>query len=84
MPSKKLAISVPVDVVEQVDRAARQRGVTRSRYITDVLRRVAAARRDAEITRRINELFDDPDLAAEQKKTARDFATLAARSGIEW
>ncbi len=84
MPSKKLAISVPVDVVEQVDRAAKQRGVTRSRYITDVLRRVAAARRDAEITRRVNALFADPGLVEEQKKTARELAAIASRTGTEW
>ena len=58
MPVKKIAISVPPDVIRQVDLAARERGVTRSRFITDVLRRVARARSDAEIKRRVNEVLD--------------------------
>jgi hypothetical protein len=84
MRSKKLAISVPADVIEEVDRAAKHQGVTRSRFITDVLRRIARARRDAEITKRINQLFADPDIADEQEKTARDFRAVSSESGVEW
>jgi hypothetical protein len=82
--SKKVAISVPVEVIEQVDQAAKQQGVTRSGFITDVLRRVARARHDADITRRINQLFADPDVAAEQKRTARDFHAISSEVGTKW
>jgi metal-responsive CopG/Arc/MetJ family transcriptional regulator len=75
MAAKKIAISVPEDVLDQVDRAASQRGLTRSGFITEVLRRVAAARADAEVRRRVDELFSDPDVAEEQRETARAIAT---------
>jgi metal-responsive CopG/Arc/MetJ family transcriptional regulator len=84
MLTKKFAISIPVSVMQQVDLAARRQGFTRSRFIANVLRRVADARRDAEITRRINELFADPDLETEQKQTAREFNSSAAAVGTEW
>ena len=84
MSCKKFAISVPVAVMQQVDLAARRQGVTRSRFISEVLHRIAAARRDAEVTRRINELFADPDLETEQKQTARDFNAVASTAGTEW
>jgi hypothetical protein len=84
MPCKKFAISVPVAVMQLVDLAARRQGVTRSRFIATVLRRIASARHDAEITRRINELFADPDLKDAQKQTTEAFATVASTVGTEW
>ena len=41
MPVRKFAISVPVEVMVEVDQAAQRRGVTRSRFIAEVLGRVA-------------------------------------------
>ena len=52
MAVKKFALSVPEDVMKEVDRAAKRFGVTRSRFISGVLRRVSDARSDEEITRR--------------------------------
>ncbi len=84
MAVKKLAISVPEDVIRQVDCAVAERGVTRSRFISDVLRRIANARKDAEITRRVNQLFADPEIAAEQEETAAAFASATPRRGSKW
>ena len=85
MSAKKFAISVPEEVMDQVDRAARGRGVTRSRFISDVLRRVAHARRDAEVTRRIDELFADPKLQKEQKGTADDLLSASSKQDhLKW
>jgi hypothetical protein len=74
---RKFAISVPEDVMAQIDEAAERRGITRSRFITDVLRKVARARTDAEVTRRLDEVFAAPDVAAEQRSTSQ--ALLGAR-----
>jgi hypothetical protein len=83
MAAHKFAISVPEEVMAQIDEAAQRRGVTRSRFITDVLRRAARARSDAEITRRLDEIFSDPEVAREQRRVNRSL--LAARSfDDEW
>ncbi|GAC1569580.1 MAG: hypothetical protein NVS3B20_00310 [Polyangiales bacterium] len=50
---------MPPELLADVDRAARARGESRSKYITRVLRAAVSARRDAEITRRLDELFAD-------------------------
>jgi metal-responsive CopG/Arc/MetJ family transcriptional regulator len=84
MRAKKVAISVPQDVIDDVDRAAAARHVTRSRFITDILRRVSRARRDSEITRRLNELFADESIAREQVETAEAFAHAGHEQGTEW
>jgi len=84
MAARKFAISVPEDVMRHVDRAAARRGVTRSRFIADLLARVARARTDAEISRRVDALFSDPEVAREQAQTARAFRRTAPRAGTEW
>jgi hypothetical protein len=50
----------------------------------DVLARVARARTDAEISRRVDALFADPRVTREQAATARTFRHAAPRAGTEW
>ena len=84
MAAKKFAISIPEDVMRQVDRAAKARGVTRSRFIAGVLRRAALARTDAEITRRLNEVFADESVAAEQRRTAETIGAANSVNANKW
>ena len=84
MAARKFAISVPEEVMRQVDQAAAHRGVTRSRFIGDVLRRVAGARSDEEITHRINRVFADPALAREQRDTASALHSISHGQGAKW
>jgi hypothetical protein len=71
---------VPEEILEEVDRAARERGESRSRFISRVLRLTVRARRDAEVTRRLNALFADPSLLEEQRREADELTAL----GIDW
>lgn len=80
MPYRKTAIAIPEDVLADVDRAAREHGWSRSRFITEVLRRATRARRDAEITRRLDELFADEALRAQQRRDADELAD----AGVAW
>jgi metal-responsive CopG/Arc/MetJ family transcriptional regulator len=80
MPLRKTAIAVPDDLLAAVDRVARARRETRNRFVTRVLQHAVRARRDAEITRRLNELFAMPDVA---RKQTRDTSQLD-RLGSDW
>ena len=80
MAHRKTAIAVPAEVLDEVDRAARARGESRSRFITRVLRLAVRARRDAEVTRRLDALFADEPLAEEQRREADDLARYA----VDW
>jgi hypothetical protein len=84
MAVRKFAISVHEQIMREVDRAAAERGVTRSRFIADVLRRAAQARSDAEITRQLDRLFADQEIANEQRATARAFQSAGSSVGTEW
>lgn len=84
MAVRKIAISVPADVLKQVDRLAHHAKTTRSGFITQVLCQVSRAKSRAEITERINLLFDDPDTAEEQSDTATAFLRAAEPGETEW
>ena len=56
-----------------------------SRFISRVLRLAVRARRDADITRRLDALFADEPLAQKQRRDADDLARLAVDwSGERW
>ena len=80
MALHKTAIAIPNDLLTAVDRAAQARGETRNRFITLVLQEAVLARRDAEVTKRLNELFADRDLAQEQARTAGELDVV----GTNW
>jgi metal-responsive CopG/Arc/MetJ family transcriptional regulator len=80
MSSSKIAISVPEDVLSAVDAAAKERGESRSGFISRVLRAALRARRDASITRRLNELFINEDVVAEQRRLTREMDA----AGTDW
>ena len=80
MAHRKTAIAVPEEILEEVDRAAHERGESRSRFISRVLRLAVRARRDAEVTRRLDALFSDESLREDQRREADELAQL----GIDW
>ena len=80
MAHRKTAIAVPAEILDEVDRAARARGESRSRFITRVLHLAVRARRDADVTRCLDALFADESLAEGQRREADDLA----RHAVDW
>jgi metal-responsive CopG/Arc/MetJ family transcriptional regulator len=80
MPLRKTAIALSDDLLAAVDRAAKARHETRNRFVTRVLQHAVRARRDAEITRRLNDLFADETLAADQRREAAELDSI----GTDW
>lgn len=80
MATVKIALTVPEDVLQAVDAAARERGESRSGFVSRVLRAAMRARSDAEVTRRLDEIFADPAVAAEQVRVADELNS----AGTDW
>ena len=72
MAQIKTAITLPEDMLRDVDRAARARGESRSSFIRIVLSAALRARRDAAITKRLDELFSNEAVAEEQNRVSRE------------
>jgi hypothetical protein len=67
---RKTSVAVPSDVLDFVDREARLRKESRSRFVTRVLREAMRARKGRDITRQLDALFADPAIAEEQRAEA--------------
>lgn len=80
MPARKTAIALPEALLADVDRAARERGESRSRYITRVLEVAVRTRRDAEITRKLDVIFADESLRGTVTREAGDVEEV----GSDW
>jgi metal-responsive CopG/Arc/MetJ family transcriptional regulator len=80
MPARKTAIAISEALLADVDRAARERGESRSRYITRVLQVAVRARRDAEITRKLDALFAEEGPRSKQAQEVRELED----AGSDW
>ena len=76
----KIEIAVPGDLLLEIDHAARMRGESRDRFVTRVLRESVRAQQDAEVTRRLDDLFSEPELSRYQKRVAAELDV----AGTNW
>jgi metal-responsive CopG/Arc/MetJ family transcriptional regulator len=74
----KTSIAIDEELLEKIDRAARERGESRNRFVVKVLWQAVRARRDVQITKRLNELFADEELRQEQLKVAEELGSTAS------
>jgi hypothetical protein len=74
---RKTAISVPARLLLEVDRAAKQRGESRSQFIQRLLAQAVSAKNDVEFTDRLNAFFADKANRDAHQKETRQWARLA-------
>jgi antitoxin component of RelBE/YafQ-DinJ toxin-antitoxin module len=82
MRAAKFAISVPAETMSQVDRAAKRLGMTRSRYISVILARVAKKEADRSISKKVDEVLasmDEQDLS-----TVEHLGAARRDEGTQW
>jgi hypothetical protein len=82
MAATKFAISVPEETMRQVGRAAKRLGLTRSRYISIVLDRMARHERDTEISRRVDRVL--AELGEQDLAAATHLLSARRDQGTEW
>lgn len=83
MPQVKIAISIPQDILMTVDKLSKEKNVSRSAYISNVLQLVSNKSKESEIINRINLLFSDPKIQKEQKKTSK-LLNKKINDGEQW
>jgi metal-responsive CopG/Arc/MetJ family transcriptional regulator len=82
MAATKFAISVPAETMNQVDRAAKRLKMTRSRYISVVLARVAQRERNASISKQIDHVLAELD--EQDLDSVRHLRAARRDEGTEW
>jgi metal-responsive CopG/Arc/MetJ family transcriptional regulator len=64
--TKKVAMTIPEDLLGEIDEMSRQRGVSRSRLISDLLREKLVQEQNQSLRSAYDEVFSDEAICQEQ------------------
>ena len=84
MNTQKVAITMPTDLVKVVDEVSRKKGISRSKYISVVLRERLISDRENQVKEAYNRVFSDTSIQKEQLETALWFDRAGGKEGQEW
>ena len=84
MNTQKVAITIPADLVVIIDDISKQMGLSRSKYISTVLRERILSERERQIKDSYNRVFSDDSIKKEQLQTAVWFDGTGNQGGQEW
>ena len=80
---RKTAISVPAKLLSEIDRAARQRGESRSRFIQRLIVEALRAKNDADFSNRLNAFFADNVNAKANSQEAKTWNRVTPAWNVE-
>ena len=84
MNTQKVAITVPTDLVAIIDDISKEKGMSRSKYISTVLREKVLSEKERQIKDSYNRVFTDDSIKKEQLQTAIWFDGTGNQGGQEW
>jgi metal-responsive CopG/Arc/MetJ family transcriptional regulator len=84
MPTEKVAITIPSDLVAIIDGIRSKRGVSRSKFITLLLRQKILDEQAREIREAYDRVFSDDSIVKEQLNTATWLEGSGRDEGQEW
>jgi metal-responsive CopG/Arc/MetJ family transcriptional regulator len=84
MRTEKVAITIPSDLVATIDAIRSRRGVSRSKFITLLLRQKVQDEQEREIRETYDRVFSDEAVVKEQLDTAAFFDGSGKEEGQEW
>ena len=84
MNTKKVAITVPIEMVTIIDAISKQEGISRSRYISSVLQEKIVDEKEKYIRQSYDRIYSDELIKKEQTETASWFEGTGNKVGQEW
>ncbi len=84
MNTKKVAITVPVNILIIIDTISKSKGLSRSKYISTVLKKNILDERAQLLKGAYDKVFSDASIQAEQLSTAQWFEEAGKKGGQEW
>jgi metal-responsive CopG/Arc/MetJ family transcriptional regulator len=82
--TQKVAITVPADLLTIIDDFSKQKGMSRSRYISSILREKVLHEKEKRIKAAYNRVFSDELILKEQIETASWLEGTGSKKGQEW
>jgi metal-responsive CopG/Arc/MetJ family transcriptional regulator len=84
MNTQKVAITIPMNLVNIIDAISKQRGLSRSKFISIVLEERISEEKNRSIKEAYNRIFSDESVCNEQLQTAGWFEGSGNIEGQEW
>ncbi len=84
MHTQKVAISIPKELVTMIDDISKKRGLSRSKFISTVLREKLISERNRHIKNAYDLAFSDESIRKEQLSCAKWFEGLGTEDRQEW
>jgi hypothetical protein len=84
MHTQKIAITIPKDLVAVIDEISRLKGVSRSGFISAVLKEKISAEKEKQVKNEYDRIFSDEAIREEQLEWIRWFEQTGSREGQEW
>jgi metal-responsive CopG/Arc/MetJ family transcriptional regulator len=84
MNTQKIAITVPSDLLDIIDKTTEQCNISRSKFISQVLREKLLEERNRQLKDQYDRVFSDSAICDEQLKTAVWLDGAGSREGQEW
>ena len=84
MNTQKVAITIPAELVTIIDNISKQKGMSRSKYISTVLREKVFNEKERQIKDAYNRVFSDELIRKEQLETAEWFKGSGDSEGEAW
>ena len=84
MNTQKVAITMPTDLLTTIDDISKQKGMSRSRYISTILREKVLDEKEKQIKSSYNRVFSDELILKEQLETASWLEGTGSKAGQEW
>ena len=84
MNTQKVAITIPMNLVNIIDAISKKRGLSRSKFISILLEEKISEERDRSIKEAYDLIFSDESVCNEQLQTASWFEGSGNTEGQEW
>jgi metal-responsive CopG/Arc/MetJ family transcriptional regulator len=84
MSTQKVAITMPTELVAIIDDISRQKGMSRSRFISNILKDTILNEQEKQMKAAYNRVFSDALILKEQLETASWFEGTGSKEGQEW
>ena len=84
MHTQKVAITIPKELVTMIDNISKKKGLSRSKFISAVLRETVISQRNRQIKEAYDQTFSDESIKKEQLSCTRWFEGLEIEEGQEW
>jgi len=84
MTTRKVAITMPIDLIELIDETGKKLGISRSKCISTLLKEKLQEEEEKKIKRAYDLVFSDDSVCEEQLNTASWFDNASHKGGQEW